>query len=332
VKRLDLQPEDLEVIERITRSIASEFTSVESDEFLARAPLLAHRLPDRVREFLLRLHAEEFPVGIISGHRIDDQAIGPTPEHWQTRTVPSPTLALEAIIVLYGSLLGDVFGWATQQDGRLVHEVLPIRGYEHEQVGFSSEETLTWHTEDAFHPLRGDYLILGCLRNPYDVPTTVGILDEVCLNSDDEAILFQPRFIIKPDNSHTPQNNTVDDLDAFNEIQRMNEQPDPISVLYGADSAPYMRLDPYFMDIVDGDQAAAAALEALVQEFDLRMNDVVLQPGDVCILDNFRVVHGRKPFSARFDGTDRWLKRINVTRDLRKSRHQRATVGSRIIR
>jgi hypothetical protein len=24
------------------------------------------------------------------------------------------------------------------------------------------------------------------------------------------------------------------------------------------------------------------------------------------------VVHGREPFQARYDGTDRWLKRVNV--------------------
>jgi hypothetical protein len=34
-------------------------------------------------------------------------------------------------------------------------------------------------------------------------------------------------------------------------------------------------------------------------------------------------VHGRKPFKARHDGTDRWLKRLDVTLDLRKSRAAR---------
>jgi len=34
---------------------------------------------------------------------------------------------------------------------------------------------------------------------------------------------------------------------------------------------------------------------------------------------------------ANYDGTDRWLKRINLTRDLRKSRASRLTADSRII-
>lgn len=40
-------------------------------------------------------------------------------------------------------------------------------------------------------------------------------------------------------------------------------------------------------------------------------------------LDNCRIVHERKPFKARHDGTDRWLKRLNVACDLRKSRSSR---------
>ncbi|MBP2478023.1 putative NAD(P)/FAD-binding protein YdhS [Crossiella equi] len=34
---------------------------------------------------------------------------------------------------------------------------------------------------------------------------------------------------------------------------------------------------------------------------------------------NKRAVHGRRPFTARYDGTDRWLRRINITADLRRS-------------
>jgi hypothetical protein len=37
------------------------------------------------------------------------------------------------------------------------------------------------------------------------------------------------------------------------------------------------------------------------------------------------------PFTARYDGTDRWLKRINVTHDLRRSRAMRASAGNRLI-
>ena len=43
---------------------------------------------------------------------------------------------------------------------------------------------------------------------------------------------------------------------------------------------------------------------------------VVLSDGDVLVIDNDRAVHGRTPFVPRYDGTDRWLKRALVVREL----------------
>jgi alpha-ketoglutarate-dependent taurine dioxygenase len=39
---------------------------------------------------------------------------------------------------------------------------------------------------------------------------------------------------------------------------------------------------------------------------------VRLAAGDVLVVDNDVVVHGREPFRPRYDGTDRWLKRVSV--------------------
>jgi alpha-ketoglutarate-dependent taurine dioxygenase len=80
-----------------------------------------------------------------------------------------------------------------------------------------------------------------------------------------------------------------------------------------------------------GDQDARLALNTLTGLIDANLSEVVLEPGDICFIDNYKVVHGRKAFKARFDGTDRWLKRTNITRDLRKSREFRATPLSRTV-
>ena len=61
------------------------------------------------------------------------------------------------------------------------------------------------------------------------------------------------------------------------------------------------------------------------------MKDVRLQPGDIAFIDNYRAVHGRESFRARYDGTDRWLKRLNITRNLRGSRAWRPAADHRII-
>jgi L-asparagine oxygenase len=61
------------------------------------------------------------------------------------------------------------------------------------------------------------------------------------------------------------------------------------------------------------------------------MKDVSLRPGDCVFVDNFRAVHGRKSFRPRYDGSDRWLKRLNITRNLRGSRAWRRAADDRII-
>jgi L-asparagine oxygenase len=49
----------------------------------------------------------------------------------------------------------------------------------------------------------------------------------------------------------------------------------------------------------------------------------VLEPGDLLVVDNAVAVHGRSPFTPRFDGTDRWLQRTMVVSDLRPSAGER---------
>ncbi len=92
-----------------------------------------------------------------------------------------------------------------------------------------------------------------------------------------------------------------------------------------------MRLDPYFMEHLDDDPEAQEALDALVEQIDTNLKDLTLKSGDICFIDNYRVVHGRKPFTARYDGNDRWLKRLNIVRDLRKSRSSRGSAQSLIL-
>jgi hypothetical protein len=111
----------------------------------------------------------------------------------------------------------------------------------------------------------------------------------------------------------------------------MNSDPEKIPVLYGHRNAPYMAVDPYYMRVPENDKKAQNALNALTQAIDEQLQDIVLSPGDCLYIDNYRSVHGRKAFKPRYDGTDRWLKRINLTRDLRKSRASRADSTSRVI-
>ena len=63
--------------------------------------------------------------------------------------------------------------------------------------------------------------------------------------------------------------------------------------------SPYVCLDPHFT--IPLDDEASAALNTLARTVDENMQEVVLQPGDCCFIDNYRIVHGRKAFKARYE-------------------------------
>jgi len=325
-------------VQGLCRELASRYGSAENLEFLDNAALFAHDLPRCLRQSLngFRLNEPASALCVISGYPVDDEAIGSTPSHWKHQELRRKVCAEEMALVLLGSLLGECIGWSTQQDGHIVHDILPIRGMEHEQLGSGSEELLWWHVEDAFHECRGDYIGLMCLRNPDQVPTTFIAIGEIPLPPEVTRKLFEPHFTIRPDESHLTKNKPdpsqiVGDLaTSYERIDRMNTRPDKIPVLFGDPKAPYIRIDPYFMDPVD-DPEAQEALNTLIRLVDERIQDTPLGPGDICFIDNFQGMHGRKPFKARYDGHDRWLKRVIITRDLRRSRAMRSSSTDRII-
>jgi Fe(II)/alpha-ketoglutarate-dependent arginine beta-hydroxylase len=338
---LSLAAHEIDAVQALTHGIALEHKSVEEVEFIRRAPVYAHELPRRIREFLSDFKLQEPACGVclISGYPIDNARIGKTPSHWKWKLDTAASLEEQIMFVLFGCLLGDPFAWATQQDGYLMHDVFPIEGNKYDQLGTGSEQLLWWHTEDAFHPHRADYLGLMCLRNPDRVATTIGAPDLSRLSQEQIDLLFQPRYLIKPDESHSEKNesdlrkqtrNGDEVLDsAYEKIRNLNSAPPKVPMLFGNRQTPYVRLDPYFTTPLDDE--AGAALNALAQSVDENIQEVVLQPGDCFFIDNYRIVHGRKAFKARYDGTDRWLKRLNLTRDLRKSQGSRGGCEMRVM-
>lgn len=339
MNRLILSEAEVRSLKGLLGELQAQFHSAADPRFLNLCSALAGELPSSVRSFLNEFRHSDPSVGavIISGNTIEDARIGETPDHWKQAHEEQRALSEEMLLILYGSLLGDVFCWGTEQGGHIVQEVIPIKSHELSQMSTGSQQTIWWHTEDAFHPYTSDYVGLLCLRNPQRVATTVACIDEVNLDPNVVEILFQKRFIIHPVESHRRYDDPVDgdgqssDENLYKRIREMTEHPERTSVLFGDPRSPYLRIDPYFMDISEGDEEARRALDAFAKAIDGALKDLILEPGDCCLIDNYKAVHGRRSFHAKYDGTDRWLKRVNITRDLRKSRAARACANSRII-
>ena len=339
-RRVDLSPDEAHAAFELCTSLAGRHDGAADERFLLDCAVLAHSLPERLRTELCRFRLEE-PAGalVISGLPVDDEALGATPGSWETGPRQGTT-AYEMYLVLCCSLLGEVFGWRLDHAGQLVHDVVPVVGKEQEQSSASSNVDLLWHTEEAFHPQRGDYVALLCLRNPDRTPTTVATVHSDDLPAEHLKVLRQPRFTVLPESAQVAEEVDPDwsgpetrlYQDALRQLDRRRRAPERVALLYGDQETPYLRVDPAYMQLpVPGDPPATAAFTALAEVIERNLEPLVLEPGDLAIIDNARAVHGRRPFRPRYDGRDRWLKRCNVTRDLRRSRAARLTGSSRVV-
>ncbi|KPC64156.1 hypothetical protein ADL29_14205 [Streptomyces chattanoogensis] len=333
----DLDPGELQEIEELLDDIAHDtFTAGAADPggeaFYREGKELTTRLPAGLRRFLYTFRTEEpAAAAIVRGLPVDDAAIGPTPAHWRAAAASPAGRREEAYLALVGLALGEPFTWSTLQQGRMIQNVLPIAGEEAEQNGHG-QVTLEWHTEDGFHPYRCDHLLLMGMRNHDAIGTTLASVRDVRLSAQDRAILAEKRFHILPDDEHLRQSAALDPHHpGLARMRRMRDEPEPVAVLFGAQDSPYLRIDPVYMRCLPGDTAAEPALKNLTGELDRAQQTVAVHPGEILLIDNYRAVHGRQSFTARYDGTDRWLKKITVTADLRRSRDQRAHAASRVI-
>lgn len=235
---------------------------------------------------------------VISGAEIGD--IPPTP------LVPpmDETAVAQAsnLLLKFGRHYGTAVGYKQEQNGRLIQHVLPNPKTEFAQISSSSKTVLKLHTETAFHPHKPDVLILMCLRGDENAPTTYASFDDIMKEMDVSLMyeLMRPQFYVQPDLSFKKAGKSY------------KEWLIPI-----IDCRQKSLKFCYDEDLMRGKTASAddalRSLNALVAK---HTKEIVLKTGDVLVMNNHRVIHGRKPFQPRYDGTDRWLMRLLVKAQL----------------
>lgn len=320
IARLCLTAEETTQIQVLLASLSQRYRSADDADFILHLAAWSAELPRRVRFFCDEFRLGERAVGcLIAGIPINDDTIGDSPTTLgRGRKKNIQELELEFLQAMLGAQFGDLFCWGAQHEGALIHDLAPVPQHADLQFGTGSQFELAWHTEDAFSECRCDFIGLLCVRNPQGVATTVGTLDVDMLTPEQIALLSAPKFTIRPDASYI--------------IPGVGEAPTAknISVLYGHPDRPYLRLDPTYMDTPE-EPEARAALAAAIARVQESLTPIVIQAGELLILDNHRTVHGRSGFQANFNGKDRWVKRMSITRDLRKSCQLRQSPNDRVI-
>lgn len=284
------------------------------DEFVAAAQLAAARLSEPTRRALLAFRRFSSEAGGLLIRGLPIGALPPTPTR-RDRPVGLHLPAGAAMSVLIATL-GEQYGFQPERDGQVVQDVLPVAGDEHLQSSTSSDVLLKAHVEMAFSDYRPDFVVLGCLRpdHAHVAGTTLssGRRALALLDAATVQVLSQQRFKTAVDESFVRSENY--------------EAPiwiGPIAAIAGEHERPRLRVDFAETREMDGDEVAASALLAFRKAATEVAVKLILDAGDVLIVDNQRAFHGRTPFEAQGDGQDRWLLRAYLTRDLARSERVR---------
>jgi L-asparagine oxygenase len=255
---------------------------------------------------------------VVGGLPVDPDDLGPTPNSWRERR--DGITPEECALLLVGQALGTVFAWSDQQNGAVVHDIVPSAGEENSLLSSSSTHEMSLHTEDAFFPERADFVLLLCLRNPPRAPTFIADVHDVALTEEFGRLVRSDRYFFRPDDSHSgdgPELNS-NGFPVVRADVRRQEQARPL--IRGIDPHLQIRFDSDYVDARD--RASSDALAALNRALQQARMEIVLQPGELLIIDNNRCVHGRGGFQASLDGRDRWLKRLNISTSKREQANE----------
>ena len=239
--------------------------------------------------------------------------VGVIPMTPATPVTPSAKCGTSELVLLaVARHLGEPVGYAPEHGGRIVQNIVPVQTSADRQVSTSSTVMLEFHTETAFHPHKPHYLLLLCLRGDAGAATTLCSVASALelLTAEVIATLREPRFRTRPDASFLTDPATLGDFGPA------------APILTGSTERPTFTFDADLM--IGIDLEAQAAIEALRRAVKVAHVSVVLEAGDLLVIDNHAAVHGRTPFAARYDGTDRWVQRTFVVDDLAASANDRS--------
>lgn len=234
--------------------------------------------------------AESRPRIIVIDSFLDAPQVLETPPHWSAECgTPFDSKLLELC-----SSIGNVLSFHDLQGGRLIQDILPIIEDANCQVG-SGAIKLELHTEDPSIEGRADYLGFLCVSNIDRIPTIVSMPDFSALSARARTRLKEPVFPIRSDRGISFRSRMVSPLVAT------------------SNGGFRMIYDPVYLIREDVEPRDLLAFDELMELVEGSVEDLTLKEGDVAFIDNYQVAHGRPRYSPRYDGTDRWLKRVQIS-------------------
>ncbi|WP_299207388.1 TauD/TfdA family dioxygenase [uncultured Dokdonia sp.] len=318
ILRVCLSEEEKSAIENLALVISDNPKMLDEFSFLSNSHLYAQELPRRVRELFYQFKNQESHLAIlIENAPLFKKDFPKTPTKYREKHDYKLDRS-DIIHGLFSSLLGEPFSFSTQRHGHAYNRIIPLPKFE--SISNSSSGSLYnfgFHSEDAFHIGMPDYLGLMCLRNTENAPTVIASIKDVFIPREIKKILFEPQFYIESNPIHK------------NVIKEINSTKK--SILFGHFDNPYLRINMNTLDLNMYEGKVKEALSFIYEAINKNKIEITLKSGNCLYVDNFNAVHRRDSFIPNYGDEARWLTRLVVTNDLRKTRHLRDKADSRII-
>jgi L-asparagine oxygenase len=281
------------------------------EQFCLAAGQVARQLPDRIQDALRDFSRWGSVTGTLL---LEGVPLGPVPATPPgNRLHVGETTLLARAQAVVNEAVGHMITYEAEGFGRLFQDMVPARSAAYTQTSLGSSAELELHTEQAFSGLRPDFISLACLRGDPNAETYTLTARQVAasVTPDELAVLRQKHWMTGVDLS----------FQLGGHVFREGTCRGPLSILDGAEDDPFIVFD---QDLMTTDvPVAAAAFDTVIDAYRRSKRGQVLKHGDLLLIDNHRAVHGRSPFQALFDGSDRFVIRTFVVRDLSKSRFAR---------
>ena len=282
------------------------------DCFFTGIEIAARGIPERIAAALIEFRRNSNDCGTLLVRNLPfDQDLPATPEEGRLSDSKKTSFS-EFNLLLSMSHLGEPLAYEDEKEGAIIQNVCPVKGEECRQENTGSLAFLKFHTEDGFHPCKPDYVGLICLRPDHErlaqtltasVRTALDLIPARTI-----SILREPLYRIRLSSSFMRGDNP-------------QLYSSPMPVLSGDAREPDFTIDCHAMEAVE--PSAEQALETMKSALDQVGIGWVLLPGDMVIVDNRVAAHARTPFKPMYDGQDRWLQRLFVVEDYRRTRASR---------
>ena len=290
------------------------------EEFCLQTKRASNKVSMDIAKSLIEFsrHGSQTGFMLFDGFSIDDTVLMKTPDNNNQKIGEKTNLAkIQGILM---STIGELVAYEAEGYGMLFQDVIPMKSMEKKQMSLSSDAELEIHTEQAFSKLRPDILSLACIRGDPDAFTYILPVKTIInnLSHSEIELLRKPLWTTCIDLSFKLCGQEFIEGDVRG----------PMPIISGPEDDPHLLFDQDLMrGITEEAQQMIARIVGIYYTHRIRH---VLIPGQIIFIDNNRAVHGRSPFSPKYDGADRFLVRCFATFDYEKSAHARNS-GSRMI-